>query len=71
MACGEVDLLDLEDLLPIHCPFYLIQLGPREFPELEELDPPIYSLSRLSLSDSLDTVFHLSTYGCLRNLFSK
>ncbi|MEF9497531.1 DUF1389 domain-containing protein [Chlamydia sp. 04-14] len=61
-ACGGVELLDLEDLLLTHCPFYLInefiQLGPREFPELEDLDPPTYWLSRLGLSDSLDTVFH-------------
>ncbi|SYX09105.1 Protein of unknown function (DUF1389) [Chlamydia poikilotherma] len=62
IACRGIELLDLEDLLLTHCPFYLInefiQLGPREFLELEDLDPSIYWLSRLGLSDSLDTVFH-------------
>ncbi|AAP05380.1 DUF1389 domain-containing protein [Chlamydia caviae] len=62
IVCGGVERLDLEDLLFTHFPFCLInefiQLGPREFPELEDLDLPIYWLNRLCLSDGLDTVFH-------------
>ncbi|MEF9497452.1 DUF1389 domain-containing protein [Chlamydia sp. 04-14] len=61
-ACADIKLPDLENLLVKHCPLYFIktfiQIGPREFPEAENLDPEVYWLSRTGLTHRLDTAFH-------------
>ncbi|SYX09103.1 Protein of unknown function (DUF1389) [Chlamydia poikilotherma] len=61
-ACEGIQLPYLENLLLKRCPFYFIktfiQIGPREFPEAENMDPEVYWLSRTGLTHCLDTAFH-------------
>ncbi|WP_375793180.1 DUF1389 domain-containing protein [Chlamydia sp. 12-01] len=60
-ACRGIPLPDLEKILLKNCPFYLmnkfIQLGPKEFPEVDNLPPEIYWLSYLGLTDYPHTFF--------------
>ncbi|MEF9520119.1 DUF1389 domain-containing protein [Chlamydia crocodili] len=61
-ACEGIQLPHLENLLLKHCPFYFIktfiQIGPREFPEAENMNSEVYWLSRTGLTHRLDTAFH-------------
>ncbi|MEF9520120.1 DUF1389 domain-containing protein [Chlamydia crocodili] len=61
-ACEGIELPDLENLLLKHCPFYFmnkfIQLGPKNFPESENIPPAMYWFSHTGLSDRLDTICH-------------
>ncbi|AFS20760.1 hypothetical protein B598_0681 [Chlamydia psittaci GR9] len=62
IACHGVQIPDLETLLLRNCPLYFInkfiQLGPRELPEAEHMEPEIYWVNRVGLSDVNLTAFH-------------
>ncbi|WP_375793996.1 DUF1389 domain-containing protein [Chlamydia sp. 12-01] len=65
-ACNGCELISFKDLLLTQCPFYFfnefIKLGPKEFPEAENMNPESYWFSRLGLSDSFDTIFHINIW---------
>ncbi|MEF9497450.1 DUF1389 domain-containing protein [Chlamydia sp. 04-14] len=60
-GCEGIELPDLEKILLKNCPFYFvnkfIQLGPKEFPEAENMDPALYWVSRTGFSSTCNTVF--------------
>ncbi|MEF9520123.1 DUF1389 domain-containing protein [Chlamydia crocodili] len=60
-ACEGIQLPDLEKILLKNCPFYFvnkfIQLGPKEFPEAENMDPEIYWVCRTGLDSTYNTAF--------------
>ncbi|WP_434678287.1 DUF1389 domain-containing protein [Chlamydia crocodili] len=60
-GCEGIELPDLEKILLKNCPFYFvnkfIQLGPKEFPEAENMDPVLYWVSRTGFSSTCNTVF--------------
>ncbi|WP_434694518.1 DUF1389 domain-containing protein [Chlamydia crocodili] len=61
-GCEGIELPDLEKILLKNCPFYFvnkfIQLGPKEFPEAENMDPEMYWVSPTGLADSPDIALH-------------
>ncbi|AFS28195.1 membrane protein [Chlamydia psittaci NJ1] len=61
-ACQGIDLPDLEKLLLKSCPLYFmgkfIDLGSRELPNAEGMEPEVYWVCRTGLSSCLDTAFH-------------
>ncbi|MEF9520118.1 DUF1389 domain-containing protein [Chlamydia crocodili] len=61
-ACEGVMLPNLEKILLKNCPLYLINkfihLGPIEFPEAEHMEPTVYWVNRVGLSDINQTAFH-------------
>ncbi|CAG9045833.1 hypothetical protein NVRI1_00163 [Chlamydia abortus] len=65
-ACEGRHLPDLEKLLLKNCPLYFlgkfIDLGSREFPSAEGMEPEVYWVCRTGLSSCLDTAFHHYTW---------
>ncbi|WP_375793185.1 DUF1389 domain-containing protein [Chlamydia sp. 12-01] len=61
-ACEGIALPNLEKILLKHCPLYFINkfihLGSREFPEAEHMEPTVYWVNRVGLSDINQTAFH-------------
>ncbi|WP_139414468.1 DUF1389 domain-containing protein [Chlamydia abortus] len=62
LACRGVQIPDLETLLLRNCPLYFInkfiQPGSRELPAEEQIEPEIYWMNRLGLSDLNLIAFH-------------
>ncbi|MEF9497448.1 DUF1389 domain-containing protein [Chlamydia sp. 04-14] len=65
-ACEGIQLPDLEKILLKNCPLYFvnkfIQLGPKEFPEAENMDPEIYWVCRTGLDSIYNTAFDPDTW---------